>query len=269
MASAMTNGAEKPAQVASFIRYSERAADGGWIEKNGKYSFEMEDHDAVIRNARLADTSFETHGFTLERHPADIDWSDKSDFERRYYPSVCELVKRVSGADEVFAFLGIWRGGEDAKGGGPALSAHVDFNPAAVREWIGRVVPERAEELQRKRLVNINVWRGTRPVHNYPLAVCDARTVAREDFLQVSLGKPEGGFRDGMPAGLNMAYSPRHEWYYYPDMQVDEALVFRLCDTADPDWKFTGHTAFEDPTSPPNSPPRESFEVRTIAVFDE
>lgn len=269
MASAAWQDSEKPEAVESFIRYSEREADGGWIEANGKYSFGMEDHDVVVRNARKADTAWETHGFSLEHHPVDIDWSDRTDFEARYYPSVCELVKRVSGADEVFAFLGIWRGGDDVKGGGPALSAHVDFNPAAVRDWIGKVAPDRADELRGKRLVNINVWRGTRPVENYPLAVCDARSVERSDFLQVSLGKPEGGFRDGMPAGLNMAWNPRHEWYYFPDMQPDEALVFRLCDTADPDWKFTGHTAFEDPTSRADAPPRESFEVRTIAVFDE
>ena len=72
-----------------------------------------------------------------------------------------------------------------------------------------------------------------------------------------------------MPAGLNMAHNPRHEWYYFPDMQPDEALVFRLFDTANREWKMSGHTAFEDPTSEAGSPKRQSFEVRTIAVFDE
>ena len=51
-------------------------------------------------------------------------------------------------------------------------------------------------------------------------------------------------------------------------MQPDEALVFRLFDTGNPEWKMTGHTAFEDPTSRPGSRKRESFEVRTIAVLD-
>ena len=70
------------------------------------------------------------------------------------------------------------------------------------------------------------------------------------------------------PGGLNMAYNPKHEWYYYPQMQPDEALVFRLFDTADPDWHMSGHTAIVDPTSRPGAPKRESFEVRTIAIFD-
>lgn len=257
-----------PSQVASFIRYSERAADGGWIEKNGSYSFEMEDHDVVVRNARLADTDFSTHGFALVPHKVDVDFTDKDDVEARYYPSVAQLVQDLTGADEVIVFLGILRGGEDDKGGGPALSAHVDFNGPALMQWIERLMPERAEELAGKRLVNINVWRGTIPVENMPLAVCDARSVAKEDFLQVSLGKPEGGFREGMPAGLNMAWNPAHEWYYYPDMQPDEALVFRLFDTDNPEWKMTGHSAFVDPSAKPGTPKRQSFEVRTIAVFD-
>lgn len=269
MASEATIDRTRPAQVDSFIRYSERAADGGWIEKNGSYSFEMEDHDMPVRNARLADISFDTHGFALVRHETDVDFADKDDFEQRYYPQVCQLVKDLTGASEVFAFMGILRGGEDAKGGGPALSAHVDFNGPALRQWIARLAPERAEELADKRLVNINVWRGTIPVENFPLALCDKRSVEKNDFLRVSLGKPEGGFQEGMPAGLNMAFNPGHEWYYYPDMQPDEALVFKLYDTADPDWQMTGHTAFEDPTSEPGSPKRQSFEVRTIAVFDE
>lgn len=260
--------ASRPTSVESFIRYSERAADGGWIEKNGSYSFSMEDHDVTVHNARLADISFDAQGFTLVKHATDVDFTDKDDFERRYYPEVARLVKDLTGASEVFAFMGILRGGEDAKGGGPALSAHVDFNGPALQQWIARLVPDRAEELAAKRLVNINVWRGTKPVENYPLAVCDSRSVEKRDFLSVSLGKPEGGFRQGMPAGLNMAYNPRHHWYYYPDMQPDEALIFRLYDTGNPDWQMTGHTAFEDPTSLPGSPRRESFEVRTIAVFD-
>ncbi|MGF7171809.1 hypothetical protein FHS91_003511 [Sphingobium xanthum] len=255
--------------VESFIRYSERAADGGWIEKNGSYSFGMEDHAMHVRNARMAETSFDTHGFALVKHPVDIDFADMADVEKRYYPQVSRIVKEMTGASEVFPFLGILRGGEDAKGGGPALSAHVDFNEPALREWAARLMPDRADEFAGKRLVNINVWRGTIPVENMPLAVCDARSVEKGDFLRVALGEPQGGFAEGMPAGLNMAYSSKHEWYYYPDMQPHEALVFRLFDTGNPDWKMSGHTAFIDPTSDPASPKRQSFEVRTIAVLGE
>lgn len=264
----MASKTPSPDQIDTFVRYSERAADGGWIEKNGSYSFALEDHPVTVRNARLADTAWETHGFALVRHATDIDWSSPEDFQARYYPQVCRLVKELTGAVEVFAFMGIWRGGEDEKGGGPALSAHVDFNEVALRQWLPRLAPGREDEFAGKRLVNINVWRGTRPVENSPLAVCDRRSVEKGDFLRVRFGKQDGPFEEGQPAGLNMAYNPNHQWYYFPDMQPDEALVFKLYDTADPEWKMTGHTAIVDPTSQPGSPKRESFEVRTLAVFD-
>jgi hypothetical protein len=259
---------QAPSAIETFVRYSAATADGGYIERNGSYSFEMEDHDVVVRNARLAETCFETHGFALLDRPVEVDFTDRVDLETRYYPDVAELVRSLTGADEVLVFLGILRGGEEGLGGGPALSAHVDFNAEALRQWIGRIAPERVEELSDKRLVNVNVWRGVRPVENYPLAVCDARSVEKSDFKRVALGKPEGAFKDGMPAGLNMSYNPAHEWYYFPAMQPDEALAFRLFDTADPEWKMSGHTAIVDPTSEPDSPKRISFEVRTIAVFN-
>jgi hypothetical protein len=31
--------------------------------------------------------------------------------------------------------------------------------------------------------------------------------------------------------------------------------------------RFVAHTAFEDPSSPPDAPPRESVEIRTICFY--
>ena len=31
--------------------------------------------------------------------------------------------------------------------------------------------------------------------------------------------------------------------------------------------RWTAHTAFDDPTTPPNARPRESIEIRTLAFF--
>jgi hypothetical protein len=119
-----------------------------------------------------------------------------------------------------------------------------------------------------KRLVNINLWRPLRLVENMPLAVCDARSVEKSDFMNVRFG--EGGQTSSLSdvaGGFNLAFNPQHQWYYYPRMQPDEVMAFRLFDTGDPDWRMTAHTAFEDPTSVPGSPRRESFELRTLAIF--
>ena len=257
-----------PAYVDSFIRYSDRSAEGGFIKANGDYSFTMEDHPRRIHNARRESIDFRIHGFTLLKHPTDISFEDPADVERRWNPEACRLVRELTGASEVFAFLGILRGGDAVAGGGPALSAHVDFNEASLRGWVKRLAPDRADQLANKRLVNINLWRGVRPVENMPLAVCDTRSVAKSDFMLVHFGEGQTASIGEAAGGLNLAFNPNHRWYYYPHMQPDEVIAFRLFDTADRDWRMTAHTAFVDPTAVPDSPKRQSFEIRTLAVFD-
>jgi len=256
------------AYVDTFIRYSDRTAEGGFIRANGDYSFGMEDHPARVHNARLEDIDFHTHGFTLLRHATDVDFADPEDVKQRYHPEACRLVQELTGAREVFAFLGILRGGEEKLGGGPALSAHVDFNEPSLRGWLQRLAPpDRAAAYADKRLVNVNLWRGVRPVRTSPLAVCDARSVERSDFMLVRLGEappPPGP----VPGGLNCAFNPKHRWYYFPDMEPDEVLAFRLFDTGNADWHMTPHTAIVDPTAAPDAPPRMSYELRTLAVLD-
>ena len=50
-------------------------------------------------------------------------------------------------------------------------------------------------------------------------------------------------------------------------MRREEALVFKTYDSQRDVARWTAHTAFEDPTSPPNARPRESIEIRTLAFF--
>lgn len=255
------------ASIDTFIRYSDRNAEGGFIRANGDYSFTMSDHPARVRNARLEPVEFAAHGFTLVKHAIDVDFARQEDVQARWYPEACRIVRELTGASEVFAFMGILRGGDANLGGGPALSAHVDFNEASLRGWVQRLAPERAEQLAGKRLMNVNLWRGTRPVRCFPLAVCDARSVGKSDFMLVRFGdaSPPPG---PVPGGLNLAFNPQHRWYYYPDMEPDEVLVFRLFDTANRDWHMTPHTAIVDPTAAPDAPRRMSYELRTLAVFD-
>src|SRR5258708_4197859 len=48
----------------------------------------------------------------------------------------------------------------------------------------------------------------------------------------------------------------------------DEADVFKVYDSAkDGRARFTAHSSFVDPTTPPGAPPRQSIEARTLAFF--
>jgi hypothetical protein len=48
-------------------------------------------------------------------------------------------------------------------------------------------------------------------------------------------------------------------------MTVDEALLLKCYDSAiDGRSRFAPHTAFADPSTPADAPPRESIELRTL-----
>jgi hypothetical protein len=261
-----------PPFVDAVIKYPERSAEGGRISGNKEFTFELEDHRMRIRNARLETSPFETCGFTLLRRTTDIDFTSEDDIKERWHPQARRLVGELTGAREVFPFLGILRGGEGNLGGGPALMAHVDFNADSLRHWVATLAGDRAQEFVGKRLINVNLWTPVRPVENSPLGVCDASSIEPGDFMNVKFGKEEtietdtfrGGFDSG---GFALGFNPNHRWFYYPNMQPHEVLAFRLCDTADPDLRMTAHTAFDDPTSRSGSPKRMSYELRTIAVM--
>ena len=50
-------------------------------------------------------------------------------------------------------------------------------------------------------------------------------------------------------------------------MDADEAMLLTCYDSDPGRARFTAHSVFDDPTSPPGAPPRESIEVRTLAFF--
>merc|ERR1712159_325631 len=75
-------------------------------------------------------------------------------------------------------------------------------------------------------------------------------------------------FPDRTGENYSLRASPDHRWYYYPTMTKDEALVFKVYDKKEDGPRFVFHTAFDDPSSPADAPPRKSIEVRAIAFFD-
>jgi hypothetical protein len=127
------------------------------------------------------------------------------------------------------------------------------------------LLPDEADELLKRRFAIIQVWRPIRhPVETDPLAICDARSVSFDDFVISERRYPN---RIGQTYAIT--YNPAHRWYWLPLMRRDEALVFKVYDSSkDGRARWSAHTAFDDPTSPPNARPRESIEIRTLAFFD-
>jgi len=121
-----------------------------------------------------------------------------------------------------------------------------------------------AEELLKHRFAIINLWRPIRgPVLESPLTLCDAQSLAEEDLIPSDLKYPD---RTGET--YSITYNPQPQYYYFPRMQADEPVLIRCFDSARQGAaRFSAHTGFDDPTSPPDAPPRESIEVRTLVFF--
>jgi hypothetical protein len=232
----------------------------------------VEDHVVPIHDAREAaqDLALETNGFVLLKRPtACVNFSDPDEVKRVYYPEIEALVKELTDARRVLIFGDIVRSdsADTPDGRQPARGAHVDYDEATCRMWTEMLAgKEEADDLLKGRFMLMNLWRPIRTVEKTPLALCDASTVEKGDLNPSQIMSGLNGTAPTM-SGYNLHYSPRHRWYYTPRMQPDEILAFKLCDSDRGRVQWTGHTAFDDPTSPPDARPRQSIEIRTISFF--
>jgi hypothetical protein len=225
-----------------------------------------------VRNGRLLanELSLDEQGFVFVEHKTQVaDFFDAEELKSVYYPEVERLIKGVSGASRVVIFDHTLRSGDETEREAklirePVLSAHNDYTewsgPNRVREFL----PDEAEALLARRFAIIQVWRAiNQPIRSNPLAVADAKSIEMDDLLVAERRYPH---RVGQTYRLK--YNSKHRWFYFPEMRRDEALVFKVYESEkDGRARFTPHTSFGDPTSPPGAPARQSIEVRAFAFF--
>jgi hypothetical protein len=231
-----------------------------------------------LRNGRAMRDSLEldTNGFMLVTHETKIDdFTDEAAFAPVYDRELETLIGQPTGASQVMVFDHIARFGDvtvdnmSATLRPPYKYVHSDFSEnAARRRLAGLLIGQTAaEERIKNRFAIIQIWR---PVHHKvisdPLAVCDARTISNKDFFFV---QRQYAGTDMILEIFHLRHNPAQEWYYFPEMKPNEALMFKGFDSDENNAaRFTPHTAFEDPNSPAVGPPRESIESRAFAVFD-
>ena len=213
--------------------------------------------------------SLDREGFTLVPQKSAVkDFYDDGEVKAVYYPEAERLIKAATGADRVFVFDHTVRkrasGSADVRDGGPrqpVARVHVDHTANSGPQRVRDLLPDEADELLRGRVQIINLWRPIRgPLLDSPLAVCDARTVKPDELVGSDLVYPH---RVGET--YSVKYSPDHRWFYAPEMTVDEVLLLKCFDSkTDGRARFAPHSAFADPTAPPDAPPRESIELRTL-----
>jgi hypothetical protein len=240
-------------------------------------------HEARIHDCRpiADDLSLDDSGFIVRRRDSAVeDFYDEELVSKRYLPEVERAVREATGALAVIAFdhnVRSAKGAEEGRVGvrRPVDMAHNDYTeesgPRRVREILessGRL------DLAKHRAALINAWRPIRgPVRDIPLAICEASSTSPEDFVDTAIehyGEEDLSQPRHRGNIFSVRYAPRHRWFYVRDMRPDEMLVFKCWDSArDRGARYTAHTGFLNPEAPPDAVPRESIEVRTVALYPD
>ncbi|MDH3451967.1 MAG: methyltransferase [Gammaproteobacteria bacterium] len=226
-----------------------------------------------IGNARRegARYTLDEHGFALVNHRSSIkDFYDQATVDSTYIREVEALIGDLTGARRVTVFDHTRRSDtrEQRKAHGirePSAVVHNDYTDRSAPQRVCDILPAGdARELLGERFAIVNVWRGMRnPVLTSPLALCDASSIAAADLVAT-----ERRARDRVGEIHLVRFNPAHRWWYFPHLQLDEAVLIKTFDSAmDGRARFAVHTAFDDPTSPPDAPPRESIETRAFVFY--
>ncbi len=229
----------------------------------GAFSAEYALHEVTLRDARDHGPRLDVEGFSLVRHRSSVEdfWND-SEAEGAGRAEAADIVAKATGAIHVHVFDHTRRRRSPDSPRQPSTRVHNDYTPASARQRVRDLLGEVAA---RQPFAFINVWRPIRHVAlDWPLALCDARSVSEDDLAATDIEYP--GRRGEI---YHVRYNAKQRWYYVPEMQLDEALLIKCADTREGRAQLAPHTAFENPRTPPEAPPRESIEFRTIAFFPE
>ena len=231
-----------------------------------------EKHIVPIANGRRGREalSLDTNGFELVDHPTQVtDFFDRDALRAVYYPEMERLIAERSGAVRVHIFDHTLRSSDDAvreaqKIREPVKSVHNDYTEWSGPQRVRDILPDEAETLLKRRFAIIQTWRAIRaPIARDPLALADSRSLAPADFIPA-----ERRFPDRVGEIYQFRFSPAHRWMYFPNMNRDEAIVFKVYDSQkDGRARWSAHTSFDDPGTRADAPPRESIEIRAFAFL--
>lgn len=272
------NAASTPAVLTAAIPYTLDSGEKLVNETFGpnnthrRSSGTLDWRDVSIRNGRGAANRFslDRNGFQFVTHRTEMkNFFNTDELKSVYYAEVAALIRSLSGGSRIVVFDHTLRSGDESERETrllrePVLWAHNDYTEWSGPQRVRDLLPDEAETLLQRRFAIIQVWRAiNQPILSNPLAIADAASVPFEDMMIAERRYPT---RVGQTYRLR--YGAGHRWFYFPQMRRDEALVFKVYDSAtDGRARFTAHTSFEDPTTPQGAPPRQSIEARALVFF--
>ncbi|MEO6041252.1 MAG: CmcJ/NvfI family oxidoreductase [Croceibacterium sp.] len=257
--------------VRAHIGYSERTARRPHFYANAhdKDFVPLAPAEVAITDARGLGCSLDVEGFTLVEHESAVaDLTDLAEVARVHRGEIAELLRRVTGCDDVtMAPFGILRFseklGENAAhdNSHPARFVHVDMAKEDAAAARAKTAPEGKAVV---RSAQYNVWRALSGApQDVPLGLCAYPSLAPGDLLDCDAifdpldGRPEWGF-----ANYLLAHNPAHRWYYYSNMTPTEAIVFKTSESDPGRAQLMPHGAFDNPAAGPDAPARVSLEMR-------
>jgi hypothetical protein len=93
--------------------------------------------------------------------------------------------------------------------------------------------------------------------------LCDATSFTDADLIPTDLV-----YSNRVGETASVQFNSSHRWVYFSGMRPDEVLLIKCHDSAnDGRARLSFHSAFIDPNTPGDAPPRESIELRTLVFF--
>lgn len=232
------------------------------------------EHAMLVRNGRPLRDSFDldVQGFVFVDHPTQVpDFYVPENVTEIYYPEAEKLLLETTGASRVHIFDHTLRHGNEADRQArlvrePVRAVHNDYTEWSGPQRVRDLLPDEAEELLKHRHGIVQIWRATNtPIEADPLCIGDARSLDIADMIVA-----ERRYPDRVGQTYRIQHNPKHEFFWFPKMMRDEAIVFKVFDSAtDGRARWTAHTSFVNPLMPANAPPRESIELRALVFWDD
>lgn len=246
--------------------------------------FEVELADLRAEEATGVVEGLEGRGFAVLKHESAAlgGLRESEEWNPAYLNETMELIQTQLGASRVFIWNSVTRSSD------PALNAPYEGNhlqkapikglqfgttirPTATGAHVDQDAPNSmrmcrlaaGDDVKYARVQQINVWRPLRgPVTTAPLTLCDGRTVDE------SCKGIHCGF---FGSRVTVHHGPEQKWYYLSRMQPDEALLIKIYDSQvrEGDAPYAPHSGCDIHGHDGPETPRESIEVRVVAVYDE
>jgi hypothetical protein len=225
--------------------------------------------------------NLDKNGFCIDKsHYGDGDLFDDKFVKRKYFPLMAKYLKSKLNAKKVIIFdynqrsfnTDINRKNNHRT---PVLYSHVDYTIDSGLKRTKEILRDNKITFNQKhRYSLINIWRPIKKIIDYPLALCDGKTVSMKDLVQTNIHH-YGSENLNIPHHSGKIYSlinnRNHKWYFLSKMDPKELFIIKNWDSKfkkfDDHVLNAPHSAIKLPGKN-KSRTRQSIEIRTLVIRD-